>query len=491
MKTSDRKHKKSTKASVGTSSVESVAFENVSLISDPIHGYIRFTSPTRENPKEITERDIIDTPWMQRLRRIHQLQSAFWVFPSAEHSRFQHSLGAMYLASRFARHLYPSLKRRFKTLPSEAYVEETLRLAALLHDVGHGPFSHFFDENFLDQYDLNHEVLGQAIIVKKLGKLIRGIRRSSRSPLKPKEQLNPVEVAYLIRRHVDRDQGHPEWLRFLRALFSGIYTVDNLDYVLRDSYMTGLSIDPIDVDRILFYTYCSNRGLTIHRSGLSALTQFINARLHLFKNVYYHRATRAIDIHMREIFRETIEHIFPDNPVKCLDRYLDLTDWFILQEVERWDRSPGSPAEKKLGGKWRPILRRKLHWKEAFEHIFTLSDYDDRATFALLKDSEDLERRIREALPAKLRKMMIRVDLAHQDPRPINLLKMGDAQIYVYNPSTGRVEIEYLKELFKFIPAKVIQCRIFSRDNRYNDELSKAFNSVFSLERSKSGDTNL
>ena len=82
-------------------------YSGVDLISDPIHNYIKFTSPTEENKREITERDIIDNPWVQRLRRIHQLQSAFWVFPSAEHSRFQHSLGTMHVAGRFALHLYP------------------------------------------------------------------------------------------------------------------------------------------------------------------------------------------------------------------------------------------------------------------------------------------------------------------------------------------------------------------------------------------------
>jgi HD superfamily phosphohydrolase len=94
---------------------------------------------------------------MQRLRQIYQLQSARWVYPSAEHSRFQHSLGAMYLAGRFARHLYPSLKAAVPDCPSANYVEELLRVAALLHDIGHGPFGHFFDDNYLEQFGLTHE----------------------------------------------------------------------------------------------------------------------------------------------------------------------------------------------------------------------------------------------------------------------------------------------------------------------------------------------
>jgi HD superfamily phosphohydrolase len=113
-----------------------------------------------------TERDLIDTVWLQRLRRIHQLQSARWVFPSAEHSRFQHSLGTMHVAGEFAQHLYPFMKRIFQdAIPSKFFIEELLRLAGLLHDVGHGPFCHFFDEHVLQRFGLTHEVLSQKVIL--------------------------------------------------------------------------------------------------------------------------------------------------------------------------------------------------------------------------------------------------------------------------------------------------------------------------------------
>src|SRR3972149_3024422 len=118
---------------------EPTVYEGIALISDPIHGYISFTVPGGEG-KEKTEKDLIDSPWGQRLRQIYQIQSARWVSPSAEHSRFQHSLGAMHLAGRFAQQLHPSLKAEFPDAPSAALLEELLRMAGLLHDVGHGPF---------------------------------------------------------------------------------------------------------------------------------------------------------------------------------------------------------------------------------------------------------------------------------------------------------------------------------------------------------------
>src|SRR3989304_3201929 len=84
-------------------------YEGTALVADPIHRYIQFTVPVTKG--EVTEKHIIDSPWMQRLRYIYQLQGARWVYPSAEHSRFQHSVGAMHLAGEFAQHLYPSLRQ--------------------------------------------------------------------------------------------------------------------------------------------------------------------------------------------------------------------------------------------------------------------------------------------------------------------------------------------------------------------------------------------
>src|SRR5437879_973512 len=123
------------------------------LIADPIHRYLLYTRPDGI-PGEATEQDLIDTPWVQRLRRIPQLQSARWVFPAAEHSRFQHSLGVMHLSGRLAQQLYPSLKAVFPETPSLPLIEELLRVAGLLHDVGHGPCGHLFADNFPSDYTL-------------------------------------------------------------------------------------------------------------------------------------------------------------------------------------------------------------------------------------------------------------------------------------------------------------------------------------------------
>jgi HD superfamily phosphohydrolase len=324
---------------------ENSQYDGIALIADPIHGYISFTVPYYDANKEATEKDLIDSLWMQRSRQIYQLQSARWVYPSAEHSRFQHMLGTMHVAGRFARQLYTSLKATTGGCPSLPYIEELLRVTALLHDIGHGPFGHFFDDNFLDQFGINHEDLGQRIIAGDLGGIIKKIRRSPGGGFEKGEELDPSQIAFLIKKDKKKEKGkHPDWLRFLQPLLSGIYTVDNLDYVLRDSYMCGVAIGPVDLERLIHYTFFTKDGLTLHKAGGSALNMFLNARLYLYSNVYYHRTTRAIDLHLKELFGGTGNGPMPagNDQVEALKSELDKAkkeQLYLLAEFDNFKKN--------------------------------------------------------------------------------------------------------------------------------------------------------
>ena len=454
-------------------------YQGRGLIADPIHQYILYTRPDGGRG-EATEQDLIDSPWMQRLRRVPQLQSARWVFPAAEHSRFQHSLGAMHLAGRFALQLHRSLEAEFTDAPSAPLFEELMRVAGLLHDVGHGPFGHFFDDNFLADFDLTHEKVGQRIIREELGDLIRGLRRSPSGPFEDGERIDPEWICYLMgKSYTVPTAEHPRWLAHLKPLLSGIYTADNMDYVLRDSYMCGVAVGPIDIERIMYYSFFSEKGLTLDRGGIQAFIMFLNARFYLYTNVYYHRTTRGIDLHLKEIFRETMKLIFPFDLNKELHPYLNMTEWTLLEEVARWDHSDDADR-RALGREWRQVLDRHLKWRMSHEVVLDL--FEPRRGQSFMK-AEEVEVRVRELLPEGLRAFPFKIDMAQQDPRPLNPIGMQDRQIYVYDAASRTVSAEPLKELLKYLPGKVAQCRIFAMSHEHDQRLAAALEQALGEDR--------
>jgi uncharacterized protein len=454
-------------------------YQGRGLIADPIHQYILYTRP-EGMPGEATEQDLIDSAWMQRLRRVPQLQSARWVFPAAEHSRFQHSLGAMHLAGRFALQLHASLKAEFPDAPSAPLLEELLRMAGLLHDVGHGPFGHFFDDNFLADFDLTHEKVGQRIIREELGDLIRGLRRSPSGPFEDGERVDPEWICYLMgKSYTSPTAEHPRWLAHLKPLLSGIYTADNMDYVLRDSYMCGVAVGPIDIERIMYYSFFSEKGLTLDRGGIQAFIMFLNARFYLYTNVYYHRTTRGIDLHLKDIFRDTMRLVFPYDLNKDLAPYLNMTEWTLLEEVARWDHAEDG-ERRNLGREWRQILARRLKWRMSHEVVLDL--FEPRRGHSFMK-AEEVEQRVKDLLPPGLRGFPFKIDMAQQDPRPLNPIGMKDRQIYVYDAADRSVSAEPLKELLKYLPGKVAQCRIFAMSHEHDQLLARALNEALGEDR--------
>jgi HD superfamily phosphohydrolase len=346
--------------------------------------------------------------------------------------------------------------------------------------VGHGPFGHFFDDNFLADFDLTHEKVGQRIIREELGDLIRGLRRSPSGPFEDGERIDPEWICYLMgKSYTVPTAEHPRWLAHLKPLLSGIYTADNMDYVLRDAYMCGVAVGPIDIERIIYYSFFSEKGLTLDRGGIQAFIMFLNARFYMYTNVYYHRTTRGIDLHLKEIFRDTIRLMFPYDLNKDLAPYLHLTEWTLLEEVARWPDT-GDPERQALGQEWRHILDRRLKWRMSHEVVLDL--FEPRRGLGFMK-AEEVEQRVRELLPAGMRDFPFKIDMAQQDPRPLNPIGMQDRQIYVYDSATRTVSAEPLKELLKYLPGKVAQCRIFAKTHEHDQALAKALNQALGEER--------
>lgn len=454
------------------------------LTHDPIHGYIRFVArkPSRDatHSGSVSERDVIDHPWIQRMRQIRQLQTAWWVFPSAEHSRFQHILGVMHVASRAVEQLYDSLKAVDATVPPKPYVDGLMRMAGLLHDVGHGPFGHFFDAHFLSHFGLTHETLGAIIIQSQLRELLVGIRQSPMGEFEPEATLQPDDVAWLIQRPKNLNTGdlnkgdlnkgesasdaRPRWMHLLRSLFCGIYTVDNMDFVLRDAFMTGLNPRAFDIQRILHYSSFTESGLTIQDRGMHALVHFMSMKAELFRSVYFHRTVRAIDLELAELFRDSRGYLFPGDPREHLDDYLQLTEFSLLTDVRRWKKS-ADPKLSEIGQRWQRWLNRDVPWVMVCQRNLSFAENQAESS-SVFSSVRILRECIRDRLPNDLKSLPFQVDLAKHIHRP-NTVGATAGMNYYFDSASGKIRSLTMHGLYRMLPISHTIVRIYAHDRQH------------------------
>jgi len=249
----------------------------VKKVFDEVHGYIELTEP---------ELAIVDTPTFQRLRYIKQLAVAWYVYPGATHTRFSHSLGVMHVMGLIARRLYS-----MGYIHSEDDVQ-LLRLAALLHDVGHTPFSHAIEPYYRDRVGLSHEDLTEMMILESYD--IRDTLIDY--------GFDPREIVMILKGK------HKEPL--YNQLISSDLDVDRMDYLLRDALHTGVAYGTIDIHRIIATITVDGEGnLALLERGLDALENFYLARLHMYKAVYYHKTIVGYELLLRRVYERLCEEL--------------------------------------------------------------------------------------------------------------------------------------------------------------------------------------
>jgi HD superfamily phosphohydrolase len=251
------------------------------------------------------EINIIDLPFVQRLRRIHQTGLAFLTYPSAHHNRFEHSIGVLIIVDKIAN----ALKKKFKAMFDTNTIEE-LRLAALLHDIGHGPFSHPSEEILIQLKDMQkalkdpkfskakpHEILSYMIITSKPFKDFFDDLMS-----KYHRNWDIQKIANMI---IGNTDGYDR--EFYKAdLINGAFDCDKLDYIPRDAHFSGLKME-VDLDRIMHTTLIDfrrgyPRRVCIDISGVHNVEQVLFNKVLLYSSIYHHHKIRAATCMLKSIF---------------------------------------------------------------------------------------------------------------------------------------------------------------------------------------------
>ena len=289
------------------------------IINDPIYGFINIPDPLIF--------DLIQHPYFQRLRRISQMGLSYMVYPGAMHTRFHHAIGAMHLMQTAINVL------RFKEVEISPEEEQAALIAILLHDIGHGPFSHALEYSILQ--DISHEDISLALM-EKLNKELSG----------------RLELAIQIFKGE-----YPK--QFLTDLISSQLDVDRLDYLRRDSFYSGVIEGQVNSERLIKMMNVKNNQLVIDEKGIYSIEKFIISRRLMYWQVYFHKTglmfekilekalqrakeliRKGVEVPMDErlfyLFTHKIEKLSPEQ----LDVYTQLDDSDILYHLKEWINHP-------------------------------------------------------------------------------------------------------------------------------------------------------
>ncbi|MHA1131393.1 MAG: HD domain-containing protein, partial [Candidatus Helarchaeota archaeon] len=262
------------------------------IIKDSVFGYILISDQLRK---------IIDSYPVQRLRRIRQLAGSEYVYPTATHVRFAHSLGVMHLAEQVIMNLA-------KSIEVDDVLINRVKIAALLHDIGHGPFSHIFEALLLKYLDKTHEDMTSWVIVN-----------SELAPILEAIGLDPRKIAYLAVGKLSLPNQN-----YLNQIIASAVDVDSMDYIVRDSQFSGAEYGFVDIFRLIYTMDIFEGDLAVEISALSTLEAFLLARYESFKSIYFHKTSRAVQIMLEQALDVANEE-------------LNLTNYDTPQDYLQWD----------------------------------------------------------------------------------------------------------------------------------------------------------
>lgn len=303
---------------------QSKQLDHEKVFRDPVHTYIHV--------KDKVVFDVINAKEFQRLRRIKQLGPASYVFPGATHTRFEHNLGVYELTRRICNifeEKYPSVHPGDGLWdPNESLLAQC---AALLHDIGHGPYSHTFEHLF----DTNHEKMGQEIITDKNTEINKALRQVSPS--------FPELVASVIAKTYPNPQ--------VVKLISSQADADRMDYLLRDAYFTGVTYGAFDLTRILEVIRPYRDGICFTYKGIHAVEDYIISRYQMYQQVYFHRVNRSMEVILHHLLQRA-QRLYQENKLQVtpqlaaflgenwtLSDYLKLDDGVMETNFLLWSES--------------------------------------------------------------------------------------------------------------------------------------------------------
>lgn len=381
------------------------------IIQDPIHGFVTV---------EPHEKLFIDSAVFQRLRRIKQLQSVHLVYPGANHTRFEHVIGVMHLSGYFAEKTLDPLVQNGILKPSEfSRYYYLARLWGLFHDVGHGPFSHAFDNAILKELGTNHELLCARFIreIPEMHELFA--RREFKETGLTPDDVAKSQEAFSERKFDDIEKA-------LLYVIKGPYSADIADFILRDSYHSGVrEYGNIGWQRLVLTSLIRKNKVVLEDRSKAALLSFYFSRHQMFNTVYYHKTCRAADRMIRDLLTAGKEKITPF--VENLGKYLELDEESLILMLKR-DVSTSALAAD--------YLARRIPWRLAYETQWGTSE---SAIAQMVKD-ETYQKLLEENIQKQLRSdLSFFVDGAYLRETPLSPFE-GQSTVTIYNRDTATEE---------------------------------------------------